>query len=235
MNTSRLRTVDGVAILSVVLLAAQPACHAQYQPSPNAVTQVSTASTTSPTPPAIRPVKPVAAPIPIASSANSVPAAASNKPTIRPTVAPSPAIDAEREPIWNSPNMLRARAWLREYFDRSAKISPAERREYMNRLQNLTPSQMKLWLLKFDREEEVRRQQYALFDQARAAAIARARLMEEAARQSYGVINFSESQAAVNQLQQLNSQAANENIQVDTRELENAGPDLAYGPHGGLY
>jgi hypothetical protein len=62
----------------------------------------------------------------------------------------SASMEAERERIWNSPDMLRARAWLQDYCSKSAKVTPEQGRKYMQELANLTPSQMELWLLKHD-------------------------------------------------------------------------------------
>src|SRR5688500_4065157 len=56
--------------------------------------------------------------------------------------------NAQREQIWNSPNMLRARAWLQEYCSKSARVTPEEAKQQMAELENMTPAQMKLWLLK---------------------------------------------------------------------------------------
>src|SRR3990172_3115229 len=72
------------------------------------------------------------------------------------------SLDAERAQIWNSPNMLRARAWLQDYCATSAKVKPGEGEKYMNELANITPTQMKLWLMKFDEEEAGKQQQQQL-------------------------------------------------------------------------
>ena len=54
------------------------------------------------------------------------------------------AMDAEREQIWNSPDMLRARAWLKDYCSKSAKVTPELAKEYETELANMTPKQMKI-------------------------------------------------------------------------------------------
>ena len=63
-------------------------------------------------------------------------AAVSQNPASRPQRASSDTA-AEREKIWNSPTMLHARAWVQEYCQRSAKITPAEAQQYMKELENL--------------------------------------------------------------------------------------------------
>jgi hypothetical protein len=146
--------------------------------------------------------------------------------------AATQSIDAQREQIWNSPNMLRARAWLQEYCERSAKITPAEKQQYMTELQNLSPIQMKLWLLKFDEQEEARQQQQAFFEQARSGALSRAKSADAATQQAYGAINRGETAAANNAEQQLNTQSADQESAEQTKQLENVGPYQQYGPYG---
>jgi hypothetical protein len=150
----------------------------------------------------------------------------------KPQNAAAPAIAATREQIWNSPNMLRARAWLQEYCERSAKISPAEKQAYMTELQNLSPTQMKLWLLKFDQEEEARQQQQAFFEQTRSAALGRAKSADAATQKTYAAINQGETAAANNAEQQFNTQSANEQNAAENKAIENVGAADTYGPNG---
>jgi hypothetical protein len=156
-------------------------------------------------------------------------APATTSPTAAATAQSAAATNAEREQIWNSPNMLRARAWLQEYCARSAKYTPEEKQQYMTELQNLSPMQMKLWLLKFDQEEESRQQQYSFWEQAHNAALSRAMAAEQATQKSYSVINREENQAAAGDQQQLNQQAADVQSNEQTKQLEGSGP---YGPFG---
>jgi hypothetical protein len=106
------------------------------------------------------------------------------------------ADDAEREQIWNSPQMLRARAWVKEYCAHSAKITPAEAKEYEAELANLSPKQMKLWLLKFQHEEEMIQQQQRMFNAARQADVTQAMTLHKQMKQSYADINRDETAAA---------------------------------------
>jgi hypothetical protein len=105
-------------------------------------------------------------------------------------------IAAQREQIWNSSQMLRARAWLQEYCARSARISPTEARQYMEELSQLTPSQMKLWLLKFQEQEEMMQRQQAAFEAGRQESVARAMQFNQATQQSYSNINRDSDEAA---------------------------------------
>jgi hypothetical protein len=148
----------------------------------------------------------------------------------------SAQMDAEREQIWNSPNMLRARAWMQDYFSKSVKVSPEQAKEYLKELQNLTPAQMRLWLLKFDHEEEQRQQQQQLWQQAHATALSRAMAVNEATQQAYSAINRGETQAAGVAQQELNEERqAQQNI-AEAKQLEPVGPygPLGYG-YGGLH
>ncbi len=76
-------------------------------------------------------------------------------------------MEVERDKIWNSPEMLSARVWLETYFERSAKISDAQAKKYMDGLRTMYPDQMKLWLVKFQADRESRKQQYESQRQAR--------------------------------------------------------------------
>jgi hypothetical protein len=95
------------------------------------------------------------------------------------------ALDSERGKLWNSPRMLRARAWLQEYCERSAQITPQEAKQYMAELKNLTPVQMKLWLLKFDEEQEAIDRQQAQFEKARQGSVGRALAVQSATERAY--------------------------------------------------
>jgi hypothetical protein len=122
------------------------------------------------------------------------------------TAGSSAAMDAEREQIWNSPTMLRARAWVQEYCAASAKITPEEAKQYMTELQNLSPTQMKLWLLKFDHEEASIRQQQAAFNQTRMAGVSAAQGYQRQTQQELAAVNRDENEAAAEAQQSINTQ-----------------------------
>jgi hypothetical protein len=95
--------------------------------------------------------------------------------TSEPDGAKGPAydkIEAEREKIWNSPEMLSARAWLETYFERAAKISDEQAKKYMDGLRTMYPDQMKLWLVKFQADRESRKQQHESQRQVRNQTLA---------------------------------------------------------------
>ena len=106
------------------------------------------------------------------------------------------AVQAEREEIWNSPDMLRARAWLKDYCSKSAKVTPEMAKQYENELANMSPNQMRLYLMKFDEQEQMRQQQYAMFQQANSAGLKEAVAVHRQTQQGYAAMNQAESAAA---------------------------------------
>jgi len=138
------------------------------------------------------------------------------------------SMDAERAQIWNSPNMLRARAWLQDYCATSAKVKPGEGEKYMNELANMTPTQMKLWLMKFDEEEDAKQQQQALWKHAHSAALSQAMAADRASQQSLASISSEETQAAGQAEQQINEETQNEQNLEGDKQIEQG----AYGPGG---
>jgi hypothetical protein len=128
--------------------------------------------------------------------------------------------DAEREKIWNSPSMLRARAWVQEYCERSAKITPEEAKQYQTELANLSPVQMKLWLLKFQHEEDTIRQQQADFERGRQASLAQASMYRQQYQQAGDNINRDETMAAENEEQSLQTQAAEASQRQDQKQQD---------------
>lgn len=97
-------------------------------------------------------------PIPPAASATSFDV------NMRPRATPSPQRDsssanveddsatnhsAEQLEIWNSPEMLEARNAVLEFCRRSGQTSPAEGQQFLARLSQLSPEEMRLWLERF--------------------------------------------------------------------------------------
>lgn len=165
-------------------------------------------------------------------------------PTTKPAAATTPApyhpganaaTDAEREKIWESPQMLRARAWVKDYCAHSAKITPAEAKEYEAELANLSPKQMKLWLLKFQHEEEMIQQQQSMFNNARQADVSQAMALHKQMKQSYADINKDETAAAKtaeNSVKQQQEFAQQDSLQK-TADQDAAATDMLTQPFGG--
>ncbi len=182
--------------------------------------------------------------------------ASSQAPSSQPIAAPrtgaaasDPTTAAEKEKIWNSPTMLRARAWVQEYCQRSAKITPAQEKEYMTELQNLSPVQMKLWLLKFDHEEEMIRRQQADFERSRQAGVSQALTVDRNTEKAYADINRGENEAAQTEEQSVRTQDAlaaqrssnkQDELSADASGADSlggywgygVGPGFGYAPYG---
>lgn len=138
---------------------------------------------------------------------------------------------AEREALWDSPDMLRARAWLKDFCSKSAKVTPEMAQAYQKELQNMSTTQLKLWLLKFDEEEQNRQAQYQQFQQANAAGLQQAMAAHKQTQQAYAAINQAESQAAQNAQGEINEQRAQAQQAQENKQLEMSTP----GPYGGYY
>ena len=168
------------------------------------------------------------------------------------TTPSTPAMEAERAKIWNSPNMLRARAWAQEYIHASAQITPEEAKDYMVELRRMNPTQMKLWLMKFDHEQQMMHQRQAAFEASRQASVKQAMAIDHSIRQSYGRINQADTEAAQEEQNSLNEQEKSAqqselNKQDELNTPDNLGLDdwydnygygagpFGYGPLGGGY
>jgi hypothetical protein len=151
---------------------------------------------------------------------------------------PSPAqseanANSEREKIWNSPGMLRARAWLQDYCSKSAKVTPEMAQKYQQELANMTPAQMELWLLKFNEQEEQRQQQRAFWEQGHALQLQRAQAVNAQVRQNYANINQAQSESA--ELAEGQIQEQREIAQINAQDRMGEMSGYPYGPNFGPY
>jgi hypothetical protein len=80
--------------------------------------------------------------------------------------------EAERQAVWNSPEMQDARAWVLEYGRRSKQMGESRAREYLARVERLTPTAMRAWLA------ELTRRRLNLTQSAAATQYARERSVE---------------------------------------------------------
>lgn len=69
-----------------------------------------------------------------------------------PGLSTQTAIDARRDEIWNSPEMVEARAHLALTFKRSAKITDEQADKYMANLKAMSPDDMQVWLLQYQEQ-----------------------------------------------------------------------------------
>lgn len=104
--------------------------------------------------------------------------------------------DEAREKLWNSAEMLQARAWLESYFRVAKKYTPEQAAAYREELKNLTAPQMELWLMKFEHDRAVSRAQEAAWEQQRKVGLARDEAMLKQERRALGEVNRGANEAA---------------------------------------
>jgi hypothetical protein len=147
------------------------------------------------------------------------------------------AVQAERDEIWNSPDMLRARAWLKDYCSKSAKVTPEMAKQYESELANMSPNQMRIYLMKFDEQEQTRQQQYAMFQQANSAGLKEAAAIHRQTQQGYAAMNQAETAAATQEEGSITEQRESEqNAQQDRMsDMNSYGNPYMNGGYGGGY
>lgn len=189
------------------------------------------------------------------------PAAAANAPTAKPA---SQTVEQQRDEIWNSPEMLRARAWVTDYCKNSKKMSPEEAKEYMTELENLSPKQMKLWLLQYEHQQDLYLQKESAHQVAHRAAmahasaampsatppspqemqmwqmqhkasLAQAMAADRATQKAYGAIENEETQAANEEQGQINAQEAMSRQMQESKQADLNNPYPIYGGYGGYW
>ena len=147
-------------------------------------------------------------------------------------------LDAEREQIWNSPDMLRARAWLKDFCSKSAKVTPEMAKQYETELANMTPNQMRIWLMKFDEEEQQRQAQYSMFQQHNEYLMRQAMAAHRQTQQAYSALNEAQSAAAQNAQQGFTEQRDTAQQNQENKRLDQGsygypgGYGYGYGPYG---
>lgn len=191
--------------------------------------------------------------------------ATTTKPATAPATNPAPqTIEQERNAIWNSPEMLRARAWVTDYCTNSKKMSPSEAKEYMTELENLSPKQMKLWLLQYEHQQELYVQKESAQQVAHRAAMAHASAVhpsatapdpaamrmwqmqhqaslnqamaaDRATQQAYGAIEKEETQAANQEQSQLNAEQQFSREMQESKQADLNNPYPIYGGYGGYW
>ena len=133
--------------------------------------------------------------------------------------------------------MLRARAWLKDYCSKSAKVTPEMAKQYENELANMSPNQMRLYLMKFDEQEQMRQQQYAMFQQANSAGLKEAVAIHRQTQQGYAAMNQAETAAATQEEGSITEQRESEqNAQQDRMsDMNSYGNPYMNGGYGGGY
>ncbi|MCO6044302.1 hypothetical protein NG895_10325 [Aeoliella sp. ICT_H6.2] len=162
--------------------------------------------------------------------------------------------NAEREAAWNSPEMLRARAWVTDQCKNNDAMSEAEAAQHMQAMMSMTPQQMKLFAMMHDSTTKshpaVQVQQahtQALQSSKQAAAaqqwwmnnvhkaeMQRALKADGATQQAYNNISSEETAAANQEQSQLRAeqQNATENQDAKMDELNSPALDSLNYPYG---
>jgi hypothetical protein len=104
--------------------------------------------------------------------------------------------DAQRQQIWNSPEMREARAMVMEYVRRSAQTTESEGRQFLLRLSQLSPNDMRSWLERYQQRRMRLAVQQSVGEAARQLAVEQAVSRQEATRQAFDNINQYQSAAA---------------------------------------
>ena len=113
---------------------------------------------------------------------------------------------AAREKIWNSAEMLRARAWVDEYLSVTKEYTPEQKAEYKKHLAMLTAPQMELWLMRYKHDRVAAKKQETSSRTARSAAISRDQAEIKQNQKSLRDIEKGENTAAANEEKRLKSE-----------------------------
>jgi hypothetical protein len=105
--------------------------------------------------------------------------------------------DAERLKIWNSPEMMEAREWVRDHARRSVRFTPQDAEIYLARLRQMSPSQMQEWLRRYHAKQASIARSVEVSKAARQRSIARAQAWHQNVRQSYANIKLGQDQASL--------------------------------------
>jgi hypothetical protein len=170
------------------------------------------------------------------ANAAQVPPQAAAAPAASPIDAA--AMEAEKDQIWNSPEMLRARAWLKDYCSKSARVTPEMAKQYESELANMTPNQMRIYLMKFDQEEQQRQQQYSMYQQQNEYLMQRAMAAHKQTQQGYAALNQAQSSAAQNAQQQFTEQREQAQQNQENKRIDQTpyyGGTYYGGPYGGYF
>jgi hypothetical protein len=106
------------------------------------------------------------------------------------------AMEAERQAIWDSKEMVEAREWLVDHMARSARITPSQSKRYMEELERLSAQQLKLWLITFEEQQAERARQRESFERARQQSVDNAMRENRATQQAAENINRTRTEAA---------------------------------------
>jgi hypothetical protein len=110
--------------------------------------------------------------------------------------ASSEVIDAQRAKIWNSPEMLEARAYVTEYGRRSRQFNAQAAEKYLANLSQFSPEQMQAWLKRYQTRRANLRQGEEAQQAARELSVRHALDRLETVRQGYENFNQGQNEGA---------------------------------------
>ena len=150
---------------------------------------------------------PAAAPVDPALPALSPPSLAAGPPAAKATTQSASRAEetAREEDVWNSKEMVEARAWLAQRSRVSKRFGPQEAKRYIEWLKEKSPEQQKDWLVWFNARRASLAQSDAVARAARQTAVDHALTRQQETQQAYANINQGKTAGAI---------AANERLQA---------------------
>ncbi len=105
--------------------------------------------------------------------------------------------DAERLKIWNSPDMVQARAYVLKYSTLSKRFKPTDAETYLAKLREMPPVEMSKWLQRFKTRQANLARSAAVARAGRQMAIDHALNQHNAVERSYANIEQGQAEAAL--------------------------------------
>lgn len=107
-------------------------------------------------------------------------------------------LDEERKAIWNSPEMVEALQYIRQYSLRSRAFTPEQAQRYVSELRQLSPGSMAKWLEKFRAMQERRLKAEEVARAARQTAVEESVRRLQMAQDSYAAAGEGAGETALN-------------------------------------
>jgi hypothetical protein len=123
-----------------------------------------------------------------------------------------------RMALWNSPEMVDARRYVLEYSQRSARSSLKEGEQFLARVSQLSPSEMKAWLERLQARRAAIARQQEVTSAARQFSLEQAAQRQEQSRQAHANINQWQSLSAIYLQDRLQTQQLATRQQQSLRE-----------------
>lgn len=185
MNFARKRAKNClVSVFGAALLLVAASARAQA-PVPQAPVPQANATTQT---------EPTAAPAPAVDAASAAPTNTTD--AYEGGDASPEAIDAQRAKIWNSPEMLEARAYVTEYGRRSRQFNAQAAEKYLANLSQFSPEQMEAWLQRYQARRTNLRKGEEAQQAARELSVRHALGRLDAVRQGYDNFNQGRNEGA---------------------------------------